>query len=369
VDSADQALSVEETQRRDALVDRLFQSLLGVLDFYHIYLGERLGLYSALQQHGPATSAELARDSGLAERYVREWLEQQAVCGLLAVADADAEAASRRYSLPAGHAEVILGRDSLHYCAPFTRVAVGIASQLGEVERAFRDGGGVPYAAYGADVREGIADGNRVLFLNLLGNKWLPAIPDVHARLLADPPARIADVGCGSGWSSIALARAYPTVVIDGFDLDESSITAAQAQAAQEGLSDRVRFSTGDAADPALQGSYDLVTAFECIHDMARPVEALRAMRTLAMDGGAVIIADERVNDRFTAPGDDVERYMYGFSAVHCLPVGMVETPSAQTGTVMRPETLRRYASAAGFRSVEILPVDFPYWRFYRLVP
>jgi 2-polyprenyl-3-methyl-5-hydroxy-6-metoxy-1,4-benzoquinol methylase len=367
--AADESISMEQAQRRDALVGRLFQSMLGALDYLHIYLGDRLGLYDALQTRGSATSAELAHAAGLAERYVREWLEQQAVSGLLDVTEASADASSRRYALPAGHAEVLLGRDSLNYGAPFPRFIVSLASQLPEVARAFRDGGGVPYEGYGADVREGIADGNRVFFLNLLGTSWFPAIPDVHARLQAEPPAQVADFGCGSGWSSIAIARAYPMARVEGFDIDAPSIAAAQANAAKEGLADRVTFSTRDAADPALQGQYDLVVAFECVHDMARPVEALRTMRSLAAGGGTVIIADERVNDTFTAPGDDVERYMYGFSALHCLPVGMVETPSAQTGTVMRPDTLRRYAAAAGFSAVEILPVEFDFWRFYRLVP
>jgi 2-polyprenyl-3-methyl-5-hydroxy-6-metoxy-1,4-benzoquinol methylase len=176
-------------------------------------------------------------------------------------------------------------------------------------------------------------------------------------------------VGCGSGWSSIAIARAYPTVQVTGFDIDEASVAQAQVNAAAEGVDDRVHFSTRDAADPALAGTFDLVIAFECVHDMARPVDALRAMRSLAADGGAIIVADERVADTFTAPGDDVERYMYGFSALHCLPVGMVEHPSAATGTVMRARTLQGYATEAGFSTVEVLPVPFDFWRFYRLIP
>ena len=191
----------------------------------------------------------------------------------------------------------------------------------------------------------------------------------MHARLQADPSARVADVGCGSGWSSIAIARAYPKVQVEGFDIDEPSVALARENAIAEGLTDRVSFSTRDVADPALSGTFDLVVAFECVHDMARPVEALRAMRSLVVEGGAVIIADERVADTFTAPGDDVERYMYGFSALHCLPVGMVDHPSAETGTVMRPNTLRGYATDAGFSAVEVLPVAFDFWHFYRLVP
>ncbi len=124
-----------------------------------------------------------------------------------------------------------------------------------------------------------------------------------------------------------------------------------------------------DAAYPGLAGGYDLVTAFETIHDMAQPIEALRKMRGLVNDRGTVVIADERVGEAFSAPGDDVERLNYGFSVLHCLAVGMAESPSAATGTVMRPPTLRRYAEEAGFRAVEILPIENDFWRFYRLVP
>jgi 2-polyprenyl-3-methyl-5-hydroxy-6-metoxy-1,4-benzoquinol methylase len=367
MDSTDQALSAEETQRRDAFVDRLFQSVLGAMDLFHIYLGGQLGLYAALQERGALTSAELASATMLSERYVREWLEQQAVSGILDVADTSTS--ERRYAIPAGHAEALLNRDSLSYCNPMPRVTVSIAQSLPAVARAFQDGGGVPYKEYGPDMREGIADGNRVFFLNYLGSRWFPAIADVHARLQGDPPARVADIGCGTGWSSIAIARSYPAARVEGFDLDPASIAQAQANAIAEGLADRVTFAVRDAADPALAGSYDLVTAFECVHDMARPVEALRAMRALATQGGAVIIADERVAEDFTAPGDELERYMYSFSALHCLPSGMVETPSAATGTVMRPATMRRYASEAGFSAVEELPIEFDFWRFYRLIP
>ena len=366
MDSVIGTISVEESQRRDALVGRLFQSVLEAQDLFHIYLGSQLGLYGALRTLGWVTSAQLAEATQLSERYVREWLEQQAVSGLLDVEDVGADAYSRRYRLSSGHAEVLLLQDSLTYTVPLVRMIVSLASQLPAVARAFREGGGVPYSA---DMREGLATGNRVFFLNLPGSSWFPAIPDVHARLQDDPPARVADVGCGSGWSSIAIARAYPNVHVEGFDIDEPSVALAQANAAAEGLTDRVGFSTRDAADPALDGTFDLVVAFECVHDMARPVEALAAMRSLVAKGGVVIIADERVADTFTAPGDDVERYMYGFSALRCLPVGMVDLPSVETGTVMRPQTLRGYATEAGFSAVEILPVPFGFWYFYRLVP
>ena len=147
---------------------------------------------------------------------------------------------------------------------------------------------------------------------------------------------------------------------------DSASIEDAKRNAEPSGVSDRVKFEIRDAADPRLAGSYDLVTAFETIHDRSNPVGAQRAMRGLVKDGGTIVIADQKVAEEFAAPGDELERFMYGFSAVHCLPVGMVEPDSAGTGTVMRPSRLRQYAREAGFADIEILPVESGFWRFYR---
>ena len=357
---------VMAVDRRQALVERIFQAVLGFNDVYLLYLGHRLGLYRALDEVEEATSAELAAATGTAERYVREWLEHQAVGGIVDVVDAE-NPALRRYSLPAEHAEVLLDRDSLDYLAPFARMMVGMARPVPALLDAFRTGEGIPYSDYPADFVEGQGEMNRVQFVNLLGSEWLPALPDVHERLLADPPALVADVACGTGWSSIALARAYPKARVQGFDLDEASISLARANAEEAGLADRIAFEVRDAADPLLSGRYDLVMVFEAIHDMSRPVEALRALRGLAADRGAVLVVDERVADRFTAPGDEVERLMFGWSVLHCLPVGLAEQPSAATGTAMRAATLERYALEAGFARVEVLEIDNDFWRFYRL--
>lgn len=357
----------EEVERRDAFLGRLFEANIITMEVLTIYLGDRLGLYRALAEEGGVTPAELASRTGTHGRYVREWLEQQAVSGILDVEDTEAEPAARRYSLPSGHAEVLLDRDSLNYLMPVTRISVGLTTVLPALVEAFRNGGGVSWADYGADALEGQADGNRPLFINLLGTEWLPAIPDVHARLLADPPARVADIACGAGWSSIAIAQAYPKAQVDGFDLDDASIDMARKNAEDEGVNDRVTFAVHDASDPGLIGSYHLVTVFEALHDMSRPVEVLGTIRGLLADGAIVIIADERVPEKFTAPGDDMDRLYYGWSVLCCLPAGMSEQPSAATGTIMRPSILRRYASEAGFNDVEILPIEHDLWRFYRL--
>jgi len=349
-------------------LERLTASCLGTFDMATMYLGLQLGLYRSLADRGAATSTELAGRTGTVERHVREWLEQQTVTGILLVDDAVAEAAARRYSIPAAHAEVLLDADSLNFMGAYPQQMISVLMPLPLLMKAFRQGGGVPYEAYGPDCREGIAAGNRVAFVNLLGSEWFPAIRELDARLRADPPAHVADVGCGFGWSAISIARAYPRVRVDGLDLDESSVHRAQQNARDSGVADRVTFAVRDAADPALTGKYDLVVAFETIHDMARPVEALYAMRRLAADRGMVLVVDERVNETFAVDPGDIERLYYGFSVLHCLPAGMAAQPSAATGTVMRPVTLRSYAQQAGFRDVVELPIAFDFWRFYRLL-
>jgi 2-polyprenyl-3-methyl-5-hydroxy-6-metoxy-1,4-benzoquinol methylase len=369
MDSAELILTENETRQRDAFVERMLASTSGTFDIFTIYLGDRLGFYQTLSDKGSLTSDELATYTETYERYVREWLEQQTVAGILEVDDEKAEARRRRYRLPAGHAEVLVERDSLNYLAPLAQMVVGAVRPLQSLLAAYKSGSGVPYREYGADFRNGQSGMNRATFLKELGTDWLPSLPDIHARLQADPPARIADIGCGGGWSSIAMARAYPKVLVDGYDLDEPSVEDARVNVQQAGLSDRVKLYQRDAGDSNFKGQYDLVTAFECIHDMPDPVGALRTMLGLAGESGTVIIMDERVGDSFSAKGNEVEWMMYGWSVLHCLPVGKDHHHSAETGTVMRAETLKRFAEKAGFCDVTVLPIDNFFFRFYRLDP
>jgi SAM-dependent methyltransferase len=356
-------VAADPTERRDALVERLFGATLGAMDIIAVYLGVRLGLYRTLADRGASSSEDLAEAAGLNERYVREWLEQQATTGILDVDD------ERRYTLPPGHDEALLDEASLNYAAPFGKLIVACVRPIDEVLEAFRSGNGVPYADYGPDLHEGQAEFTRPIFDQLLGSEWFPAIPDVHERLQADPPARVADVACGQGYSTLAIARAYPKAQVDGIDLDDASIAAARENLAGSGVEDRVTFHHRDAADPELEGRYDLVYIHEALHDMSYPVEVLRACRGLLGEGGSVVVGDERVPDEFTASGDDIERMYYGFSILHCLPVGMVGDGAAGTGTVMRAGTVQRYAEEAGFGGFEILPIENDFYRFYRLMP
>lgn len=348
----------------DGFSERVFGAVLGALDTWAIYVGDKFGLYDLLAQ-GPSMLAPLASASGMHERYLTEWLEHQVTGGLLEVDDPGKDAGSRFYSLPPGHAEVLTNRDSLAYLTPFVRLVVAGGIQLPALLDAYRTGGGVPWAQFGPDMRTGQAEMNRPWFVNELGSTWFPSVPSLQDKL--ESGARVADVGCGEGWSSVGMAQAYPEVTVDGYDVDEPSMEAARQHAAAAGLTDRVAFHVVDPSSTDVETGYDVVTAFECIHDMSDPVGVLSKMREMVAEDGLVVVMDEAVGDAFGDRTDDVERLMYGFSMFVCLPDGMSHQPSVGTGTVMRPTTLDGYAQQAGFAGIEVLPIENDLWRFYEL--
>lgn len=342
------------------VADRVFAASLGAQELAAVHAGDRLGWYRALDRHGPCTPDELAALTATHPRYVREWLEHQAAAGYL-VADGGA------FALTPGAAEVLTDPDSPDYLAPLGRMHAASVRVSDELHAAYRSGGGVPWERLGADAREAQAALNRPYFLHGLAGAVADALPELDARLRAG--GRVLDVGCGEGWSSIGLALAYDDAEVTGVDLDPASVAAARRHAAARGVEDRVRFVAADAASVAPRGGrgFDLVLAFECVHDLADPVAVLAALRAQVADGGWVVVADERVAEEFAAPAGPLERWYYGFSLGVCLPDGLSHEPSAGTGTVMRPATLAGYARAAGFAAVEVLPVEHDLFRFYRL--
>jgi SAM-dependent methyltransferase len=349
----------------DAFAERMVESALGWIETMSIHLGTQLGWYDALVSEGPLTPVELARHTSTAPRYAREWLEQQAASGILEVVGAvDVPGDTRRYALPAGPAEVLADRSSLAYTGPLARMLAAAGTQMPALVDAYRTGGGVSWEQLGVHAREAQGDMNR---------PWLEAVPEVFARYahvherLSRPGARVADVGMGEGWSSIAIAAAYPQAQVDGFDVDLPSVEASRRHAEAAGVADRVRFHHADAAELAGHGPYDVAVAFECVHDMPDPQSVLAAMNDATRPDGAVVIMDEAVADEFAPHADDLDRLMYGYSLFICLPDGLSHRPSAGTGTVMRPSTLRRYAQEAGFADLRVLEDGFGFWRFYEL--
>ena len=186
-----------------------------------------------------------------------------------------------------------------------------LAATLSAVAAAYQRGDGVPYEEFGTELRHGIAAFNRPAFTNDLAG-WLKTMPDVASRLSAG--GRVLDLGCGTGWSSIAIAQAFPAARVHGLDTDTASIDEARRHAAHAGVAERVTFTTANAADVPTDQPYDLACAFEALHDMGEPVRVLRAARAALAPGAPVLIVDERVSETFTAPADEVERMMYSFS-------------------------------------------------------
>jgi 2-polyprenyl-3-methyl-5-hydroxy-6-metoxy-1,4-benzoquinol methylase len=352
------------TTTTTTLDQRLVDAATGALELFGVHLGTRLGLYDALLG-GAATVEELAAAAGIAPRYAREWLEQQAVAGVLTVDDVAADASARRYSLPEAHVGVVADPLALDHVAPLARLVVGIATVLDDVVDAYRSGSGVPYARYGDEFRRGQGAINRPAFTSALVEEWLPALGSSVERLATG--GRLADIGCGQGWSTIAVARAFPGAEVWGVDSDAASIAEARTAADEHGVT--VRFECADAGERAAAGPFDVVTLLEALHDMARPVEVLAAARAALAADGVMLVADEAVAPEFTAPGDDLERMMYGWSITHCLPAAMTEQPSAAIGTVIREDTVRALALEAGFARVDVLDVDGGFFRLYALRP
>jgi 2-polyprenyl-3-methyl-5-hydroxy-6-metoxy-1,4-benzoquinol methylase len=259
---------------------------------------------------------------------------------------------------------VLIDDDSEACMKPCAAVIPWLSKAIDIMVEEFRDGTGAAFGLF--DLHDLQAAFTRPVFVNHLAQNWLPALPDVQAKLTAGEPVRIAEVGCGEGLAAITIARAYPNAEIDGFDLDEASIAVARKEAEAAGVGERARFEMRDAADPTIAGDYDLVMAIEMLHDMPDPVGILRTMKKLAGEQGAVLVADERTEETFTVPASEMERFFYTFSTLHCLAVSM-QDGGVGTGTVIRPDTLRAYAADAGFSAVDVLDVEHPQFLLYRL--
>ena len=358
---------IDADTQRDELVDRLFSAGLGMAEVLTVYLGDTLGLYRAIQRAGSMTAPELAEATGSSSDTRGSGSSSRPPPGscrwtMCRRAPTHAGTSSRRVtssrcSIPRARTRSRRSASRSSRCPGSCRSSLS----------AFRSGGPVDWSAYGRDMIEAQGDFNRPWLVGSLGTEYLPSIPDIHARLMSEAGTRVADVACGVGWAAISLARAYPSITVDGFDLDESSIDSASRNAEGAGVADRVRFEVRDAADPALEAGYDLALVVEAIHDLSQPVAVLRSIRGMLKPGGTLIVADERTEESFTAPASETERLFYAYSVLCCLPSAMDDDTSAATGTVMRRTTFEAYARQAGFDGVSVLPIEHDFLRFYRL--
>jgi SAM-dependent methyltransferase len=328
-------------------------ALAGIL----MYVGDRAGLFKTLAARGPMTAAELARAASLQERYVREWLSVMAGRQIV-----EYDAAADRFSLPAEHAHVLADEESPLFSAGWFAALPAAYRTAPALLRAFREGGGVPFAEFGPEWVEGFGRSRRAIFRHYLVQHWIPLMPGMRERLEAG--ITVADIGCGPGQATIVLARAFPRSRVVGFDADEGSLRLAAANAAAAAVADRVEFRRRALDDLDARDAFDLVLLFDCVHDLAEPVRSLRNVRAALRRGGRVLIqelnAGESLSDNLTPFG----AYIYTVSTVHCLTASLART-GAGLGAAMPPSTLRRLLTEAGFASIVRLPFEHPLYSLY----
>lgn len=360
------AMTETSTTPAEELSERLFMEGLGSFHLATVYLGVALGLFDTLATSPGLTADELARAAGIDARYAREWAQAECSAGLVTADDGDPY--TGHLSLADGARDVLVDETNPYYLGGLARATAAIGTALGPLVDAYRTGAGVPMAMYGPEIIAAQAQLNRPAFANDLAASWIAGMPDVQARLQdASVPARVADIGCGVGWAAIELAKAFPAITVDGFDSDESSIAEAQRNAAEHGVADRVNFVLLDAAaDGYGNSAYDVVFFFECLHDFGRPVEALAAAREAVRPGGSVIVMDERTADT-PQVGDPSEMFFATVSATWCLPQSRTVADCEAPGTVFRAATFNEFATRAGWSGHEVLPIEHPMFRFYRL--
>jgi len=356
-------MTTEATSPVDELVMKVLNAGVGATEICNVYLGHTLGLYRTLADLGPATSQKLAEAAGCDERYIREWLQAQTVSGFVTVDGDDPAAAT--FALAPGGREVFVEELSPAFLAPISQAMAATGAMLPHLADAFRSGAGVPYAAYPGAISAQAAL-NRPAFVNELIPTWLPAIPGLTDRLSAQ--ARVADFGCGSGWSSIELVKAYPSITVHGYDADPESIATARANANAAGVADRVTFHLHDLAAP-VDEQFDVIFLFECLHDFGYPQKVLATARAALAGAGSVIVMDEATAETLETTDDPIQRFFANISPLWCLPQGRDEADMDPVGTVMRPARLHQLASATGYANSEVLAIEHPFFRFYRLTP
>jgi SAM-dependent methyltransferase len=333
-----QPLDPEKLQQ---FVFRAVEEVGATLNAALVVMGDKLGLYRALAGAGPLTPAELAERTGTAERYVREWLNAQAAGGYVAY-----EADSGRYTLPPEQAVALTDEDSPAYLPGFFQIALGSVTDSPRITEAARSGAGVGWHDHVHDVHEGCERFFRPGYNANLVSAWLPALDGVVDKL--ERGGSVADVGCGHGASTIVMAQAFPNSRFHGSDYHDGSIATARERAQAAGVADRVRFDTAPAAAYAGDG-YDLVTMFDCLHDMGDPVGAARHVRSTLADDGTWMIVEPAAGDRVEDNLNPVGRAYYSFSTLLCTPASLSQEVGLALGAQAGEARIREVVERGGF--------------------
>jgi len=306
-----------------------------------VVMGDKLGYYRALAEHGPSTPAQLAERTGTAEPYAREWLNAQAAGAYVTY---DPQTGS--YALPAEHAVALTVEDSPAFLPGFFQIALGTVHDTDQILEAARSGEGFGWHEHGTDVHAGCERFFRPSYNAHLVAEWLPALDGVVEKLQRG--ATVADVGCGHGASTILMAQEFPQSTFVGFDYHEASIATARERAEAAGVADRIRFEVAPAQ--AFGGAgYDLVTMFDCLHDMGDPVGAARQVRDAIADDGTWLVVEPMAGDKVEDNLNPVGRAYYGFSTLLCTPSSLSQDVGLALGTQAGPSRIRDVVTAGGF--------------------
>ncbi|MBV8187390.1 MAG: methyltransferase domain-containing protein [Alphaproteobacteria bacterium] len=326
----------------DSLVSRLVDELGGAASVALVRIGDQLGLYTALQKQ-PMNSHELAQAAGIAERYAREWLAQQAASGYIAY-----DEASGKFALSPEQAMIFAEEDSPFYMmGAFDAIAANLEGQA-KVQAAFRTGAGVEWGAHSACLFCAVARFLRPGYRSNLVSSWLPALDGMVERLQAG--ARVADVGCGHGVSTALMAAAFPQSEFVGFDFHIGSVEAARRHAADHRVGN-IRFEVATAK--TFPGTdYDLVTFFDCLHDMGDPIGAAAHVRRSLNPNGTWMIVEPQAGDTLAENLNPVGRLWYAASTMVCVPTSLSQEVGLALGAQAGEKRLREVLSEGGFTRV-----------------
>ncbi len=329
---------------------KLLQLFTGSMLTKMVEIGYDTGLFEA-SRAGPATSEELARRAGLKERYVREWLGAMATGGIYRY-----DAASGRYELPAEHAALLTGK-SAQNLSPHAKMIEHFGTHLPKLKACFREGGGIPYSAYRPVFTQCMDDVWRRIYDEMLVPGFIAAVPGLKPSL--ERGIEVLDIGCGTGHAVNVMAHAFPRSRFAGYDIGEDAIEAGRAEAKEMGLGN-VRFAVHDVAELPPRPAFDLITAFDAIHDQKDPDAVLRGVRRALAPGGTFLMIDfkfsSRVEDNIANPFAPL---YYGTSLMHCMPVSLA-VGGKGLGTVWGEQTARRMLGEAGFGAIEVLDTPRP---------
>jgi SAM-dependent methyltransferase len=329
-----------DMDKLNAFMGRFVGDLGATVNAGMVVIGERLGLYKALSER-PMTSDELAKVTGTDERYVREWLAAQAASGYV-----DYDAKTQRFALDEEQTMALAVEDSPAYVPGAFELALGALQAVPRIGDAFRSGAGMGWHEHEEGVFHGCEKFFRPGYIANLVSAWIPALDGVTSKLAAG--ARVADVGCGQGASTILMAQSYPRSQFVGFDYHDASIATARKSAERAGVGERVRFEVAKAKDFPGTG-YDFVAVFDCLHDMGDPVGAASHVRRSLADDGTWMIVEPYAKDRLEDNLNPVGRVYYAFSTLLCTPCSRSQEVGLCLGAQAGESRLRDVVTAGGF--------------------